>query len=60
MSGEKGANLAPKEACMGARAKSRRAEKAAWGSLSEEGYHFLSLPRQMRLRSSDDPLVNGF
>ena len=40
MSGEKGANLAPKEVCMGGLAKSGRAEKATWGSLSQESLSF--------------------
>ena len=62
MSGEKGANLAPKEVCMGEAGEMGACGEGSMGaSLSEESYRFsFFLSRQLRLRSSDDRSVNGF
>ena len=52
MSGEKGANLAPKEVCMG--------EPGEIGACGEGGKGASQSEGKVRLQSSDDPSVTEF
>jgi hypothetical protein len=60
VSGEKGANLAPKSVHGGRLVNRARGEGSTGASLSEEKLSFHLFIRQLRLRSSDDPSVNRF